>query len=193
MQKVLDDSDNVGGIQVNRRGSTGAWWDTLLHGASQSNCSWIHPKPKRGWWTIVGLGHSRKKRSRAGTISWGGWGLLTTVGNSFSCFTSLLLPVFFLCCGVLGDSIKERDAMWLGKLVRQAGSELSMEMGSMVTVEKRRTLYKLLCIMDNDSGKSESTARQSIRGVCLVLSIKHIDRSIYLFALFHTYYEPAIG
>lgn len=41
--------------------------------------------------------------------------------------------------------------MWLDKQVRRVGPEVGMEMDSLVTVAKRRTLYNLLSIMDNDS------------------------------------------
>ncbi|KAI4894291.1 hypothetical protein NFI96_022477 [Prochilodus magdalenae] len=55
-----------------------------------------------------------------------------------------------LCCGVLEGSIKKRDEMRLEKLVRRAGSVVGVELDSVVKVAERRTLHKLLSIMDDD-------------------------------------------
>ncbi|KAI4898474.1 hypothetical protein NFI96_008605, partial [Prochilodus magdalenae] len=49
-----------------------------------------------------------------------------------------------------GGSIKKRDQMRLDKLVRRAGSVVGVELDSVVKVAERRTLHKLLCIMDDD-------------------------------------------
>ncbi|KAI4898268.1 hypothetical protein NFI96_030779, partial [Prochilodus magdalenae] len=50
-----------------------------------------------------------------------------------------------------GGSIKKRDKMRLDKLVRRAGSVVGVELlDSVVKVEERRTLHKLLSIMDDD-------------------------------------------
>ncbi|KAI4895043.1 hypothetical protein NFI96_016161 [Prochilodus magdalenae] len=49
-----------------------------------------------------------------------------------------------------GGSIKKRDEMRLDKLVRRAGSVVGVELDSVVKVAERRTLHKLLCIMDDD-------------------------------------------
>ncbi|XP_076857379.1 piezo-type mechanosensitive ion channel component 2-like [Brachyhypopomus gauderio] len=47
-------------------------------------------------------------------------------------------------------SIKKRDEVRLDKLVRYAGSVVGVELNSVVTVAKRRTLHKLLSIMKDD-------------------------------------------
>ncbi|KAI4878622.1 hypothetical protein NFI96_001779, partial [Prochilodus magdalenae] len=49
-----------------------------------------------------------------------------------------------------GGSIKKRDEMRLDKLVRRAGSVVGVELDSVVKVAERRTLHKLLSIMDDD-------------------------------------------
>uniref|UniRef100_A0A3B1JI52 Reverse transcriptase domain-containing protein n=1 Tax=Astyanax mexicanus TaxID=7994 RepID=A0A3B1JI52_ASTMX len=49
-----------------------------------------------------------------------------------------------------GGSMKKRDEMRLNKLVRRAGSVVGVELDSVVTVAERRTLHKLLSIMDDD-------------------------------------------
>ncbi|KAI4887655.1 hypothetical protein NFI96_006169 [Prochilodus magdalenae] len=49
-----------------------------------------------------------------------------------------------------GGSVKKRDEMQLDKLVRRAGSVVGVELGSVVKVAERRTLHKLLSIMDDD-------------------------------------------
>ncbi|XP_076853506.1 uncharacterized protein LOC143508753 [Brachyhypopomus gauderio] len=49
-----------------------------------------------------------------------------------------------------GGSIKKRDEMRLDKLVRHTGSEVGVELDSVVTVAERRTLHKLLSIMEDD-------------------------------------------
>ncbi|KAI4893140.1 hypothetical protein NFI96_000155 [Prochilodus magdalenae] len=49
-----------------------------------------------------------------------------------------------------GGSIKKRDQMRLDKLVRRAGSVVGVELDSVVKVAERRTLHKLLSIMDDD-------------------------------------------
>ncbi|KAI4897529.1 hypothetical protein NFI96_003922 [Prochilodus magdalenae] len=49
-----------------------------------------------------------------------------------------------------GGNIKKRDEMRLDKLVRRAGSVVGVELDSVVKVAERRTLHKLLSIMDDD-------------------------------------------
>ncbi|KAI4899252.1 hypothetical protein NFI96_012202, partial [Prochilodus magdalenae] len=49
-----------------------------------------------------------------------------------------------------GGSIKKRDKMCLDKLVKRAGSVVGVELDSVVKVAERRTLHKLLSIMDDD-------------------------------------------
>ncbi|KAI4881097.1 hypothetical protein NFI96_007135 [Prochilodus magdalenae] len=49
-----------------------------------------------------------------------------------------------------GGSIKKRDEMRLDKLVRRAGSVVGVELDSVVKAAERRTLHKLLSIMDDD-------------------------------------------
>ncbi|KAI4878435.1 hypothetical protein NFI96_020375 [Prochilodus magdalenae] len=49
-----------------------------------------------------------------------------------------------------GGSVKKRDKMRLDKLVRRAGSVAGLELDSVVKVAERRTLHKLLSIMNDD-------------------------------------------
>ncbi|KAI4894907.1 hypothetical protein NFI96_007435 [Prochilodus magdalenae] len=49
-----------------------------------------------------------------------------------------------------GGSIKKRDEMCLDKLVRRAGSVVGVERDSVVKVAERRTLHKLLSIIDDE-------------------------------------------
>ena len=46
--------------------------------------------------------------------------------------------------------MKKRDEMRLDKLVRRAGSVVGVELDSVVKVAERRTLHKLLSIMEDD-------------------------------------------
>ena len=54
-------------------------------------------------------------------------------------------------------AIKMRDTMRLDKLVRRAGSVVGMELDSLVTEVQRKTLCKLLSIMDNDRHRLHTT------------------------------------
>ncbi|KAI4883525.1 hypothetical protein NFI96_005239 [Prochilodus magdalenae] len=56
-----------------------------------------------------------------------------------------------------GGSIKKRDEMRLDKLVRRAGSVVGVELDSVVKVAERRTLHKLLCILDDDGHPLHTT------------------------------------
>ena len=50
-----------------------------------------------------------------------------------------------------GGSIKQRDTQRLDKLIKKAASVIGAEQDSVVSVAERRTLNKLLSIMDNSS------------------------------------------
>ncbi|KAI3368513.1 hypothetical protein L3Q82_025518, partial [Scortum barcoo] len=52
---------------------------------------------------------------------------------------------------VLGGSLKKKDAARLDKLVRKAGSVVGTELDSLTSVAERRTLNRLLSIIDNPS------------------------------------------
>ncbi|KAI3367054.1 hypothetical protein L3Q82_009687, partial [Scortum barcoo] len=52
---------------------------------------------------------------------------------------------------VLGGSLKKKDAARLDKLVRKAGSVIGTELDSLTSVAERRTLNRLLSIIDNPS------------------------------------------
>lgn len=71
-------------------------------------------------------------------------------------FLQMFYQVFYAVVCWEG-SIKERNTMRLDKLVRQASFVISMEMDSMVAVAKRKTLWKLFSIVDNDSHPLHTT------------------------------------
>ncbi|KAI3351105.1 hypothetical protein L3Q82_005675 [Scortum barcoo] len=50
-----------------------------------------------------------------------------------------------------GRSLKKKDAARLDKLVRKAGSVVGTELDSLTSVAERRTLNRLLTIIDNPS------------------------------------------
>ena len=50
-----------------------------------------------------------------------------------------------------GGSTKKRDAGRLDRLVRKAGSVVGAELESIASVAEKRTLSKLLTIMDNET------------------------------------------
>lgn len=64
-------------------------------------------------------------------------------------YQSVVASVLFCAVVCWGGSIKKRDAERMNKLVRKAGSVLGSELESFTSVAERRTLNKLLTIMDN--------------------------------------------
>ncbi|KAI4885165.1 hypothetical protein NFI96_024172 [Prochilodus magdalenae] len=65
-------------------------------------------------------------------------------------FQTVVASCVFYAVVCWGGSIKKRDKMRLDKLVRRAGSVVGVELDSVVKVAERRTLHKLLSIMDDD-------------------------------------------
>ncbi|KAI4873665.1 hypothetical protein NFI96_032777, partial [Prochilodus magdalenae] len=65
-------------------------------------------------------------------------------------YQTVVASCLFYAVVCWGGSIKKRDEMRLDKLVRRAGSVVGVELDSVVKVAERRTLHKLLSIMDND-------------------------------------------
>ena len=64
-------------------------------------------------------------------------------------YQSVVASVLFYAVVCWGGSSKKRDSARLDRLVRRAGSVVGTELDSLVTVAERRTLDKLLSILDN--------------------------------------------
>ena len=64
-------------------------------------------------------------------------------------YQSMVASVLFFAVVCWGGSSKKRDAARLDRLVRRAGSVVGTELDSLVTVAERRTLDKLLSILEN--------------------------------------------
>lgn len=64
-------------------------------------------------------------------------------------YQSVVASVLFYAVVCWGGSSKKRDTGRLDRLVRRAGSVVGTELDSLVTVAERRTLDKLLSILDN--------------------------------------------
>ena len=64
--------------------------------------------------------------------------------------------------------MKNRDAMRLDRLVRGAGSVVGRELESLISVAERRTLNKLVDIMDNTDQPLHSTLRSIFSGRLLL-------------------------
>lgn len=64
-------------------------------------------------------------------------------------YQSVVASVLFYAVVCWGGSSKKRDAARLDRLVRRAGSVVGTELDSLVTVAERRTLDKLLSILDS--------------------------------------------
>jgi len=66
-------------------------------------------------------------------------------------YQSVVTSVLFYTVVCWGDSISKKDTNWVDKLIRWAGSVIGMKLDSLVMVAERRTLDKLLDIIDNVS------------------------------------------
>ena len=66
-------------------------------------------------------------------------------------YQSVVASVLFYTVVCWGGSINKRDTSRLDKLIRRAGSVVGMKLDPRVTVAERRTLDKLLDIIDNAS------------------------------------------
>ena len=64
-------------------------------------------------------------------------------------YQSVVASCPFLCCSLLGSSIGASDTNRLNKLIRKAGSVIGCKQDTLEAVMERRTLKKLLSIMDN--------------------------------------------
>ena len=73
------------------------------------------------------------------------------VCNELLCmfYQSVVASVLFYAVVCWGGSIKKRDAGRLDRLVRKAGAVAGTELDSLITVAERRTLSRLLTILDN--------------------------------------------
>ena len=74
------------------------------------------------------------------------------VCNKLLCmfYQSVVASVLFYAVVCWGGSIKKRDAGRLDRLVRKAGAVAGMELDTLATMAERRTLSRLLTILDND-------------------------------------------
>ena len=75
-------------------------------------------------------------------------------------YQSVVASVLFYAVVCWGGSTKKRDAGRLDRLVRKAGSVVGAELESITSVAEKRTLSKLLTIMDNESHPLHSTIIQ---------------------------------
>ena len=66
-------------------------------------------------------------------------------------YQSVVASVLFYAVACWEGSISKKDTSRLETLIRRAGSVVSMELDSLVTVVEERTLDKLLHIIDNAS------------------------------------------
>lgn len=66
-------------------------------------------------------------------------------------YQSVVASVLFYSVVCWGGSTSKRDSSRLDKLIRRAGSVVGMKLDSLVTVAEKRTMDKLLAILDNTS------------------------------------------
>jgi hypothetical protein len=97
--------------------------------------------------------------------------------NCCGCFTNLWLPASAstLCCA--GEAAYTRGTSPDEKLIRRAGSVSGMKLDSLVTVAERRTLDKLLDIIDNASHPLHT----------VVSNQRSLFRRVYCFILYCIY------
>ena len=67
------------------------------------------------------------------------------------------ISVLFYVVVCWGGSMKKRDAGRLDRLVRRAGAVVGMELDCLTSVAEKRTLSRLLTILDNDHHPLHST------------------------------------
>lgn len=77
--------------------------------------------------------------------------LLISAKNFSVFYRSVISSVLFYIVVCWGGSIRKRDAKGLDRFVRKSGLVIGTELNSVTSVAVRRTLNKLLTIMDNDS------------------------------------------
>ena len=65
-------------------------------------------------------------------------------------YQSVVASTIFFAAVCWGSSIRASDTNRLDKIIKKAGSVLGLRLESFETVVERRTLNKLLSIMDND-------------------------------------------
>ncbi len=66
-------------------------------------------------------------------------------------YQSVVASILFYTVVCWGGSTSKKDTFRLDKLIRRAGSVVGMKLDSLVTVAEKRTLDKLLDIMDDAS------------------------------------------
>ena len=72
-------------------------------------------------------------------------------------YQSVVASVLFYAVVCWGGSMKKRDAGRLDRLVRRAGAVVGMELDCLTSVAEKRTLSRLLTILDNDHHPLHST------------------------------------
>lgn len=90
------------------------------------------------------------RRGREGFTSWGDWGPNKFAANFNWCLTSLPKPAFNSMLVWWGGNTRKSDAKWLNRLVRKADSVVGTELESLTSATIKRTLNRVLSIMDND-------------------------------------------
>ena len=88
-------------------------------------------------------------------------------------YQSVVASVLFYAVVCWGGSIKKRDAGRLDRMVRKAGAVVATELDCLTTMTERRTLSRLLTILDNDHHPPHSTLnrqRSTFSGRLLSLS-----------------------
>ena len=106
-------------------------------------------------------------------------------------YQSVVASVLFYAVVCWGGSIKKRDAGRLDRLVKKARAVVGTELDCLTTVAERRTLSRLLTILDNDPHQLHSTLnrqRSTFSGRLLSLSCSSdrlrksfVPRAIQLF------------
>src|SRR4029434_8320825 len=72
-------------------------------------------------------------------------------------YQSVVASILLYAVVCWGGSIKQRDAGRLDRLVRRAGAVVVMELDCLTSVAEKRTLSRLLTILDNDHHPLHST------------------------------------
>ena len=75
-------------------------------------------------------------------------------------YQSVVASILFYAVVCWGGSIKKRDAGRLDRLVRKAGAVVGTELDCLTTVAERRTLSRLLTLLDNDHPLHRTLNRQ---------------------------------
>jgi len=99
--------------------------------------------------------HSESATCRSSLCTRRGWADFHMEAQILQCVeqdAGDLLPVCdLLCCSLLGSSISSRDASRINTLIRKAGTVIGLKLETFESVMSKRSLNKLLSIMDDPS------------------------------------------